>query len=43
MKSPHVDTEKTLEVIKTLNGGIDKSSVAAKTGLVSYSDDSEDD
>lgn len=43
LKRPHVDTEKTLEVIKTLNGGIDKSSVAAKTGLVSYSDDSEED
>ncbi|CAN6572554.1 unnamed protein product [Malus baccata var. baccata] len=42
-KTPHVDTENTLEVMKTLDGGIDKSSVVAKTGLVSCSDDSEDD
>ncbi|KAB2612247.1 protein FAM192A [Pyrus ussuriensis x Pyrus communis] len=42
-KTPHVDTQNTLEVMKTLDGGIDKSSVVFKTGLVSCSDDSEDD
>lgn len=39
----HVDTDKSLEVMKTPNSDTDKSSVVAKTGLVSYSDESEDD
>ncbi|KAK9950417.1 hypothetical protein M0R45_005910 [Rubus argutus] len=42
VKTPYVDADKTLEVMKTPDGDTDKSSVVAKIGLVSYSDDSED-
>ena len=41
MKAPDVDTVKTPNPANTPNG--DKSLDVAKTGLVSYSDESEDD
>lgn len=42
VKTPYIDADKTLEVMKTPDGDTDKSSVVAKIGLVSYSDDSDD-
>lgn len=47
VKSPSVDTEKHLDSVKSPNGDGDgdgdKPHVVANTGLVSYSDDSEED
>nr|XP_011467160.1 PREDICTED: protein FAM192A [Fragaria vesca subsp. vesca] len=42
-KPTNVNTDKTLEVTKTPEGDADNSSAVSETGLVSYSDDSEDD
>lgn len=42
-KPANVDTDKTLEVTRIPEGDADNSSAVSKTGLVSYSDDSEDD
>ncbi|KAE9460380.1 hypothetical protein C3L33_07724, partial [Rhododendron williamsianum] len=43
VKSPSVDTEKHLDSVKSPNGDGDEPHVVANTGLVSYSDDSEED
>ncbi|XVE73536.1 hypothetical protein DITRI_Ditri11bG0126400 [Diplodiscus trichospermus] len=43
MKAPDVDTVETPNHVDTRNGGTRKSLDVAKTGLVSYSDESEDD
>lgn len=37
------DKSKLLEPVQSLNGKADKSSEVAQTGLVSYSDESDDD
>ncbi|XP_050237874.1 uncharacterized protein LOC126687369 [Mercurialis annua] len=43
MKKPDVDTEKSSDLVRTPNGGSNVLHDVAKTGLVSYSDESEDD
>ncbi|KAG5522563.1 hypothetical protein RHGRI_034650 [Rhododendron griersonianum] len=43
VKSPSVDTGKQLDFVKSPNDDADKPHVVADTGLVSYSDDSEED
>ncbi|XP_021279930.1 protein FAM192A [Herrania umbratica] len=43
MKAPNVDTLKTPNSVNTFNGDTDKAPDVVKTGLVSYSDESEDD
>lgn len=43
VKSPSVGAEKHLDSIKPPNGDANKPHVVANTGLVSYSDDSEED
>ncbi|KDP28339.1 hypothetical protein JCGZ_14110 [Jatropha curcas] len=42
-KTPNVDIEKFSEQVKTHNGDVNELNNVAKTGLVSYSDESEDD
>ena len=42
-KAPDVDTVKTPDPLNTPNGDTNKSLNGAKIGLVSYSDESEDD
>lgn len=41
--TPVNDNNKSLELVQSLNGEADKSHEIAQTGLVSYSDESDDD
>ncbi|KAA8542990.1 hypothetical protein F0562_021515 [Nyssa sinensis] len=42
-KTANLDAEKSLDMMRTPNGDVDASNIVANTGLVSYSDESEED